>query len=83
MQILAHEIFKVKNDMAPEIVIEVLLIIKAISCVAQKLCQGRNPGENFFNIFLNAMLWFVEKSGICNFADDSTIYSCVKSIIDG
>ena len=26
------------------------------------------------------MLWFVEKTGICNFADDSTIYSCAKSV---
>ena len=28
------------------------------------------------------MLWFVEKSDICNFADDSTIYSCAKSVND-
>ena len=28
------------------------------------------------------MLWFVEKADICNFADDSTIYSCVKSVND-
>ena len=28
------------------------------------------------------MLWFVEKADICNFADDSTIYSCAKSVND-
>ena len=28
------------------------------------------------------MLWFVEKTDICNFADDNTIYNCTKSIND-
>ena len=28
------------------------------------------------------MLWFVEKTDICNFADGNTIYSCAKSIND-
>ena len=26
------------------------------------------------------MLWFIEKIGIWNFADDNTIYSCAKSV---
>ena len=37
-------------------------------------------GPLFFNIFLNDMLWFVEKTDICNFADDSTIHSWAKSV---
>ena len=28
------------------------------------------------------MLWFIEKTDICNFADDNTMYSCVKSVND-
>ena len=28
------------------------------------------------------MLWFVEKTDICNFADNNTIYSCTKSVND-
>ena len=28
------------------------------------------------------MLWFVEKTDICSFADDNTIYSCAKSVGD-
>ena len=28
------------------------------------------------------MLWFVGKIDICNFADDSTIYNCAKSVND-
>ena len=34
--------------------------------------QGSILGPLLFNIFLNDMLWFVEKTDICNFADDNT-----------
>ena len=44
--------------------------------------QGSILGPLLFNIFLNDMLWFVEKTDICNFADDNTIYSCAKSVND-
>ena len=32
------------------------------------------------NIFINYIFFFIEKSEICNFADDSTVYSCGKDI---
>ena len=44
--------------------------------------QSSILGPLFFNIFLNDMLWFIEKTDICNFADDNTIYSCAKSVND-
>ena len=44
--------------------------------------QGSILGPLFFNIFLNDMLEFVEKTDICNFADDNTIYSCANSVND-
>ena len=44
--------------------------------------QGSILGPLFFNIFLNDMLGFVEKTDICNFADDNTIYSCANSVND-
>ena len=31
-----------------------------------------------FNIFINDVFFSVEKSEICNFADDNTVYSCGK-----
>ena len=44
--------------------------------------QGYILGPFFFNSFLNDMLWFVEKTDICNFADDETICSCARSVND-
>ena len=44
--------------------------------------QGSILVPLLLNIFLNDMLWFVEKTDICNFADDNTIYSCAKSVND-
>ena len=39
----------------------------------------KNPSSSSY-IFLNDMLWFIEKTDICKFADDNTIYSCAKSV---
>ena len=44
--------------------------------------QGSILSPLFFNIFLNDMLWFIEKTNICNFADENTMYSCAKSVND-
>ena len=33
-------------------------------------------GPLLFNIFINDLFLFIEKTNICNFADNNTIYSC-------
>ena len=37
-------------------------------------------GPLLFNIFINDIFLFVERSDICNFADDNTLYNCGKTI---
>ena len=38
--------------------------------------QGSILGPLFFNFFINNLFLFNERTNICNFADDNTIYSC-------
>ena len=37
-------------------------------------------GPLLFNSLLNDLLWFNEKTDICNFADNNTLYNCAQSI---
>ena len=38
--------------------------------------QGSLLGSLLFNVFINDIFMLIEKSEICNFADDNTIYDC-------
>ena len=38
--------------------------------------QGSVLDPLFFNLFINDLFLFIERTNICNFADDNTIYSC-------
>ena len=42
--------------------------------------EGSLLAPLLFNVFINVLFLFIRKSGVCNFADDNTLYSVGKNI---
>ena len=43
--------------------------------------QGSILVQQLFNVFINDIFCFIEKSEICNFADGNTLYSCDRNLL--
>ena len=42
--------------------------------------QGSILGSLLFNVFINDIFTFIEKTEVCTFADDNTIYDCGEDL---
>ena len=48
--------------------------------IKRDIPQGSTLGPLLFNVFINNIFVFIEKSEICNFADDNTICDCGEDL---
>ena len=48
--------------------------------IKRGVLQASILGPLLFNAFINGIFMFIEKTEICNFADDSTIYDCSEDL---
>ena len=44
--------------------------------ILRGVLQGSILGPILFNIFISDLIFFIQETKVCNFADDTTIYSC-------
>ena len=55
------------------------------SGIKDRIPQGSILGPLVFNIFINNLFFVIEKSDICNFVDDNTVYfyrASLKTVLE-
>ena len=53
---------------------------KAYDCLPHDLLVAKFEAYGIDKIFINDLFLFIERTNICNFADDNTIYSCQNDL---
>ena len=48
--------------------------------IKRGVLQGSILGPLLFDVFINNIFMFIEKTDVCNFADDNTIYDCGQDL---
>ena len=54
--------------------------LQQLGRIGTRRSQGSVLGPPPFNIYLNDLFYLVESTEVCNFADDTTIFSCDKDL---